>query len=670
MIYESRFNRSVQARAPIPRQNQPITMLNLSGLDLSSPYDLIEKNRSPEGRNFRLYAEQADDRKVSVSSRKGSGEYTKPLVEALRASQESVDGAEEVFVGSFNNWKADSFIAGESEPLTMVEVRVRNTENATGPIIVTVHKDDSGVPGKQIAESSLPSSDITDTFDYVGARFIEAPTLVKDDKYWVVFRIQEDGNSEYSFSTTTDTTTGLSSDSSGLSWTEINQSLNIKVYSCSTNKIKGFTRFAPSNGINITLIAIGDHIYSVNDNTGQLTSRISGLNPSATEVNFAYADDKCFIVNGHDTLRTIDSSFNVGTITDPELPILRFITFHKTRLFGVSGNNRVIWSETPGNPSNLPGNEQWYNAYLSTSFQEFPVANASEPITSIQEFQDNLYIFTSSGKYVLYGDSPRNFIFRESTGKKGSVNNRGVYVDENFIYFVADDGFYRFNGAKDEIISKLVQPEFARIANLKNVSTTKWRRQIRFYYTSSGSAVNNRCLIWHTVFEEWMMDTDCYVSMAIPLLDSNDNGDLIEASSTSPTLFFAEKSYSGLGKPIDFRYHCVYDSMGNPAIRKRIVKFFPLLEGKSRDYTVKVGIDRDLLDNPVFADFPLEVGGKKVGEFKVGDGTVVGGQNQYRPERIRVSGHGYYWQVIVTHRAVNNPVQFIGYVLSFKAKRL
>lgn len=668
MAFQSRFSRREPANPPVPKQFLPITRLELAGLDLSSPYDQVDKNRSPLAKNFRLYAEEGSDRKVSVSSRKGSGKYTDPLSEATTATRTSVTGAADQNIGVFTSWQADKFTASSTGPMTLIELNLKNATEATGPLVVEVFKDNSGVPGDKIAESGILGSDIDTTYDYVKVRFVEAPTITNAQVYWVLVRMQEDATGNYQISSTTEATTALTSSSGGLGWDSTTYSLNFKVYISSPAVIKGVTRFAPSSGNNVTLIAIGNNIYSVDDATGVMTSRISGLNANATEVNFAYADDKVFIVNGYDDLKTMNSSWTVETITNANLPKLRLITFHKTRLFGVSGNNRLIWSETPGNPSGA--SDQWYKAYLSTSFQEFPVANASEPITSIKEFQDNLYILTATGKYILYGDSPRNFVFREATGKKGAVSNRGIFVDENFIYFVANDGFYRFNGAKDDIISKLVQPEFDRIADLKKVSTTKWKRQVRFYYPSAGQATNDRCLLWHTVFEEWMLDTDAHVLMAIPLIDSDDGGELIEASSKSPTLFYGEVDHNNLGKAIDYQYNCVYDSVGNPAIRKRIVKFFPLLEGTSRDYTVSVGIDKDLIGNPIYDEYKLEVGGARVGDFLVGDGTKIGGETAYQPTRLRVSGYGYYWQVCTKHRGINNPVKFIGYVLSIRAKRL
>jgi hypothetical protein len=167
-----------------------------------------------------------------------------------------------------------------------------------------------------------------------------------------------------------------------------------------------------------------------------------------------------------------------------------------------------------------------------------------------------------------------------------------------------------------------------------------------------------------------MLDTDAYVSHAVHWNDSQDDNQLVEASSTAPTLYYAEVDDNNLGKAIDFIYDCPYDSMGNPAVRKRIVKLFPLLEGEGTNYSVQVGVDRDRQNTPRLTDLPLTVGGALIGHFNIGDGTVIGGINQYKPTRVRVAGYAYYWQIRISHEGINNPIQFVGYVVSIRAKRL
>lgn len=669
MPYRSPFSTRREVPAPVPRQSEPIVRRDFRGLDLTTPLDIMEDYRSPFAKNFRIFAEEQDDRRVTVSSRKGSGFYMTPLSEATVDTQTATTGASTTSIGVDTDWKADKFSPSATGPMTMIEINISNPNGATGPVIVAVHEDDSGVPGAKIADSGILEPDISGSLGYVGARFIEGPTITSGEDYWIVVYMQDDGTGGYVLSTTTAATTALTSNTAGVGWDTTTYGINYKVYGSSTAAVKGLTRYAPESSDNATLAAIGNSVYEVDDVTGATTEIVSSLSANAQDVFFTYADNKAFMVNGYNDLTTWDGT-NDATITHTQLPILRLATFHKNRLFGVDADdpNRLVYSEDPGNDDGA-GNE-WYEAWLSTSFIYIPNPKASEPITAIVSFQDNLVVFTRTSKYILYGSDPGSFTVRQSTGKKGAIHQNGVYADENFIYYVADDGFYRFNGSVDEIISDRVQTEYSNIANLRKVAVTKWKRQIRFYYPASGSSVNNRCLIWHTVLEEWMMDTDAYISLAVPLTDSDDDHQLVEASSVAPTLYYAEVDDNNLGKAIDFEYQCKPDSLDNPALKKRIQKFFPLVEAEGGNYPIYVGMDKDRREEPRMEVLELSAGELLIGGFALDDGVTLGSRAEFAPVRVRVSGYAYYWQVIIKRQGINNPVQFIGYVISIRAKRL
>jgi hypothetical protein len=635
----------------------------------------MAKNRTPHARNFRIYAEEADDRRVTIRSRKGAGFYTNPQGEGITTSQTATTGSDTTPIDISTEWKADTFTPVATAPLTRLGIKMKSN-GASGAIVVEIREDNGGVPGNLLAKSGILGSEVDTALSYVNVRFVEAPYLTSGTPYWFVLHMQEDGVGQYLLATTTAATTALTSNTAGLSWSASTYGINFNAYISTDVRTKGITRYAPTNGENETVAYIGTNLYSVNDLTGNFTSIKSGLNAGGERGYFTYADDKVFFVNAYDDVQVYDGT-SVTLLTHSQLPILRLATFHHNRLFGVSADdpNKLVFSEDPGNDDGA-GNE-WYEAWLSTSFIYIPTPKASEPITAIVPFQDNLVVFTKNSKYTLYGSDPGTFTVRQATGKKGAASQNGVFADENYIYFVSDDGFYRFNGSEDEIISDMtergggsIQPEFSNIADPGEVFVTKWKRTVRFYYPVRGSSFNSRCLLFHTVFQEWMLDTDAYVSHAVHWNDSQDDNQLVEASSTAPTLYYAEVDDNNLGKAIDFIYDCPYDSMGNPAVRKRIVKLFPLLEGEGTNYSVQVGVDRDRQNTPRLTDLPLTVGGALIGHFNIGDGTVIGGINQYKPTRVRVAGYAYYWQIRISHEGINNPIQFVGYVVSIRAKRL
>lgn len=224
-----------------------------------------------------------------------------------------------------------------------------------------------------------------------------------------------------------------------------------------------------------------------------------------------------------DNVSIKDTGF--GYITDPELEILSQVTYHKDRLFGVSAanKNKFVWSEAPGNPTATTNpdtgaqtpttaSSQWYNEWKSTSFQYAPRPYSGSPITSIQSFQDSLFILTEDGKYVFSGYDTGSYTLRESTGFAGAVSRESVCITKNFMYFVGKDGFYKFDGTNDKKISGVIEPLFRGLTSREDVTVSSWRNQVRWYIQEDGSAVNNSCVVYHEELDEIQYDTDTWVN--------------------------------------------------------------------------------------------------------------------------------------------------------------
>lgn len=650
------------------QQTSQQTAVQFRGLDLNTPYDMLKDNRSPFARNFRLYAERADDRRVAVSSRMGQDVYLNPLDETQDTSNTTNTGG--LPFGVSTNWRGTQFTPEYAVRLTRVDLLLRNVNGGTGAIVVSIYADDgSGNPAVKIAESGILGSETYSSFSYIPAHFIEVPILDTGSSYWIMVKIQDDGAGEYEWGTG-GTGVSATSNNGGSAWTTDNSyGHNFKTWFSYDMQPYGLARYTPDNGQNQTIIAAGTKLYKGDDTAGTISELVSGITVSPGAYYFGQADNKLFWVNGVDSLKTWNGTA-VETITHANLPILSLMTFHYNLLVGVSASdpNKLIFSEAPGN-SDGSGN-YWYKAFLSTSFIYIPAPHANDPITAIVSFQNSLHIFTSSNKYVLYGDSPGNFTLRQATGVKGAISARGVLADKDYIYFVSDDGLYRYNGTTDELISDRVQPEFDNIADLGRVTISDWNRTIRFYYPSRGNSYNNKCLIWHKAYQEWMLDTDTYVSYAIGLTDANDPNELIELSSRTIVAYYAEKQFSNAGKAIDFKYWLKYDSYGDPGRRKRIMKLYPLLQGQSGNYFVYIKGDKDMENSPQTVLFPLETGGLKIGEFTIGDGSKIGGQTSFKPKRVKFTGYAYYWQFRVERNAINNPISFMGFQLSIRKKKL
>jgi len=259
---------------------------------------------------------------------------------------------------------------------------------------------------------------------------------------------------------------------------------------------------------------------------------------------------------------------------------------------------------------------------------------------------------------------------RESTGSKGAISIQSVAVDENSVWFVAKDGFYKYDGSSDVKISAPITPIFDACPNKDEIRPVVWKNQVRFYMASSGSAYNDICMVYDKDLNEWMMDTEVYVKDALWLNDTDDSQDLLEFSSLVPQIFEAEVDYNNLGAPIDFEYRFNYDSMKSPGQKKRIKRFVPLLQGVDTSFPITIAMDKDFQDSPKIKKLMLVVNGAVLDAFTLGDGTLLGGSKSFKTKRQSYSGYANYWQFRLIRNAVNNRVAFIGAQYTYKTKRL
>lgn len=791
------------------------TVINLKGLDLVSPVDIIADGRTPYSKNFRLYAQSADSRRVTVSSRKGAGLYTAPLGEWLLASNQSTNGASVAKVGVITGVHMVRFKADSSERLTRIDIKVSDSEGVSAPLRVCLYSNNNDKPGNMLSETCIPSGDIGNSPNWATARFINAVKLSANEYYWIVLSIQDDGKGNYDLATTTDGTKAYSTDSALDTATQKDYSINYKVYVSDDVQDKGGYRFNRDNGRNVTVVAYGDTMYCINESK-VMRPIISGLSGLAKEYRFTNGDNKVFWVNGYDKLTSWNgtdesaainivnnSSFSVNTTdwsatqgtmmsrvsteyhsspasiqltatsgirgasldvnllknkrykitywaksgagssttfmtvnnqttaingstkpspsswtmfemyyapasdvktlqfkntaenfflddvsivdtgieyyVDDQLPILSDITMHKDRLWGVvaAEPNKIVFSENPGNPAYDPTGvnptsprEQWYYAWLSVSYWYIPRPYNGSPITSLTSFQDSLVITTQDNKYVLSGYDRGSLNLRQSTGSKGAISRRGVVSDENSIYFVGNDGFYVHNGSSDKKISVLISPLFDACPRKGEITPVLWKNQVRFYMASELSTVNDICAIYDKDLGEWLLDTDLYTNRAIPYTDADDDMELVELSSQTSCTYLAEQGYNNLGGPIDFEYRLKYDSMGTPMQRKRLKRFYPIIQGVDSTFRVQLAMDKDFEDSPKIKEQLLATNGAKWGEFRWGDGTLYGGNKSFKPKKQSYPGYARYWQLRIIRKAANNRVAFIGAQYSYKTKRL
>lgn len=638
--------------APVRRKASEIDISTFTGLNTTAPYTQLDKGDSPYFNNVRLYARNSTDRRIAVGTRKGPAFYSVPLGETQDQTQTSTTGEASQAV-SVTTWVGAKFTAGATGRLTKAEVRVNVADSPTQHLLVCIYSDNSGSPGSLLATSSVLLEDATVSYAYETVRFIEAPAVTSGTAYWVVLKQQAGGTGNWNWASTTNAATGKTSTNSGGTWSASSVDYNFRTFVSTSGKHAGGFQYTPTSGTNKVVIAQAGSVYSVDTSTGVTTAIATGLSANATDYYFGQADDKLYFVNGYDTPQVYDGAST--TAVGGAVPISKFIQFHKNRMFVVDANNttKLQYSELGD-----------YGEWLSTSFIYVPSPKSGDPITGLTVFQDNLIIFTRKTKYVLYGEDPGNFVLRQSSGKKGAINQAVIASDPNFIYYLADDGVWRYNGSADQLVSDAIQNEIDQINDKTKCSAVIHDNYYRLYYPTLTSGFTNGTLLFDSTNKLWLRDTDTYIHRPFILEDNT----LIEGSSLVGALYASGQDYSDMGKPIDFKYWTNYFGNGiNKVLLRRVI---PSIRLQTSPYQLSVLIDIDQRNTvPIQYTIDAQAVGTTWGAGDTwGSGQTWGSATVSSP-RPMAGTEAFWHQVRFEQSGVNTPVEILSILLQIRQRR-
>lgn len=623
---------------------RPIVSL---GLDTYSANEAIDPRKTPYARNFRV------DGGVGVDSRKGATLYDVPIGEVLGV----VDSAAATGFTALTtvNWRAIRWIQAANGRLSSASLFIRKGANATGPVIVEVRADNAGRPGALLATSSLVESEITDAYTYVRCRFIEAPLLVATTVYHLVAYIQDNGTGQYEWATTGAAVTASESSSSGGSWVAGIKSLGFKTYVTPDEGVKGIERYYYNNTSKRTLKVIADTLYWEDESNGTNGVIKTGLNPAALYYWFDQVDDKCFYGNGLDAPRVVSTGLTdaamAGSPGNARLGII-----HKNRLFLMVGD-KVIFSELAD-----------YENFPAVNFLYVPKPKSNDPIVQVIEWDDDLVFFTRRHKWILRGADLNSFVLEEAIGVEGLVSPDAITKDANYIYFVSDNGYFRWNGSKDQnLSSNRIDPDFKEISNLKAVSCGLWQNKWYIAFASEGAAVNNNVMIYDINGNAWERDNGYSFGKTCHFMGDGDHDEFLICSELIGSSYYAEQQYSDLGKPIAFEWRTKYESINSPSVKKRFKRWYPIVLGQDVPYLLDCQWDRDFLNAPRHNLKDVGAGGPRWAEFVWAEAQW--GRNSVVDIKITIPGSAKWMQLRFVRTGVNNHVQIQGHTLMYRPGR-
>lgn len=626
---------------------------DLRGLNMVMPDQIMPEGESPYTINSRMYAREESDSRVANRTRKGSARLSVPVGETLDAKNITANTGDLEL--SFGRTVAQPFEVEANGSLSKFEFEIRRTPGASGHVRVEICEDNGGTPGQVVAESSILSSAITDTYQYLPAFLMDAPTVLDGGLYFALIYIQDNGGGSYELRQTADAgALDLQSVDGGVSWSSLGVSFHFKSYVSLTRPVKGFDVRYPSNNANRILFAAGSSLYSATT-AGVVTEIDTAINVNSQYVRFAFVDDKSMYVDGNIVPRWWDGTN--APVNIPGAPAgAALVKIHQGRAFFLV--DRTLWKF-----SELYD----FTSYPSVNFFYVPSPKSSDPVTGARTFQDNFVIWTRKTKHIVYGSDISSFTRKEAIGTKGAVSDEAIAVDKNFAYFMADDGTVNaFNGISDVDISGKMQPEFAGIVDKTKVRLHLYKNQLRVYYPKAPANYNNRMAIYDIEYKQWFMDTGRNLTGSLELTQGNN--ELIEFSSRTPAMFMGNVGYSDAGKPIDWRYWTNYKKYGSGASKKRVKRFRPVLRTVDANYTMLVGKDMDFANRPDMRQYIVSGGGAKWGDFVWGDGTKYG-RSRLVDKQSAMSGRGRHIQYRFERKGVETPVELYGYISQIKEGR-
>lgn len=596
-------------------------------------------------------------------TRKGFDFYSAPAGETQDQAITSTTGAADK---AFNTTTllAQPFTTASAGALTRLDINLKNASAATGTVIISIYSDTSGSPSTLISSTSVDPSLLTSSYTYDPFRYASAPTLANSTKYWIIASVQATGTGSYSWSSTTSATTAKTSTDGGMTWSTTSYALNFKQYYSTVGGVKGLYRAYKTDGTKVTLFAHNTTLYSVNDSTGALTAIKTGLSASAVKYRFAKINDVIYYVNGFDGYRkwdfTTESQVNTTNYT--------LICAHKGLIFLAGGldPDAIIYSNF-----GLP------ETFTSTDFVYADSPKTGDTVTALASLNGNLLIWSHSNKYILSGSDNSTFAIDEAPDQKGTYSQETVTQDNNYVYFLSDDGVYRSNGSEAQIMSDNNYQDILTLANKAQCCLCVNRGRLRMWYPSAGSAFNNSCYVWSLNFSSSSNeclesnDTGAYVSFAVDAFQDSDN--LLVASSIVGQVHWQERDsndYNNLGEALNFILQSHYYVGNSPALIKEYRYWEPRFGAESGNYSVNCQYAYDRRDNWQTQMSQNVQGSGPVWGSGIVWGSFIWGTTAELQAYLYIPGEYRRTAVRYTHSGIRQPVKFLGHSFVAQQRRM
>lgn len=155
-------------------------------------------------------------------------------------------------------------------------------------------------------------------------------------------------------------------------------------------------------------------------------------------INYKYNGKNVIILSAENKTPVMYDGESVETITDA--PQIKSMCIHYERLYvAAGGEGTTLWFSDDFDPTN------WYVSLNEAGYIDFQDDRGQ--LLKVLSFQDYVYIFRTSGisKLQAYGNQ-EDFEVTQLYTTSGKIYPQSITVCGDRIIFLAEDGFYEFNG--------------------------------------------------------------------------------------------------------------------------------------------------------------------------------------------------------------------------------
>ena len=375
-----------------------------------------------------------------------------------------------------------------------------------------------------------------------------------------------------------------------------------------------------------------------------------GLDTSAsvyfeTLVNYAVGfngKNKPFKVQWNETSSVFESSVLANAPADGQFPCL-----FKEKLFTVpkSDPSTLVWSNSFA-PETWEGVNYWDIA-----------KGDGDVITNLTPYLGELTIFKRYSTHTIRGTYIDDFRYDEINPNVGCVGPRACVQEDTFLYFVADDGIYKYNGGTMENLTRPKIPNLWATINNEYIGKAvagRWEGLLWFALPKDSNSFNNLVLLHDPLTGAWWPRTGLNIS-CLAEYNTGSKTKFYSGSSLATSPYVAEQwvgnndlaggTIADPGTKITSYWKGKAFDMGNPAFQKKAKKMLVADGNNTNDAIPAISLD--------------------YGDYQ--ELTYLDGDDLIRRFNCP-SAWWRYFQPKLTHDVIDKSFEVRGLTLQYKAK--